>query len=139
MNFTVETARSEQLKALDYAEEIFNGRLMGYTDALFTGADRRHVLAVTGLPFSVPIANRLMNDELLYPLLQSNETDLLLSLRGNVTFYEGDENYNDKLGCVGCYQYDPVEYRKTSIKKITKEASEHTTDYIMNKLYGEIE
>ena len=86
MNFTVETARSEQLKALDYAEEIFNGRLMGYTDALFTGADRRHILAVTGLPFSVPIANRLMNDKLLYPLLQSNETDLLLSLRGNVTF-----------------------------------------------------
>ena len=62
------------------------------------------------------------------------------NIKGNpYAFYEGDENYNDKLGCVGCYQYDPVEYRKASIKRITKEASKHTTDYIMNKLYGEIE
>lgn len=30
------------------------------------------------------------------------------------SYYEGDENYNESIGCVGCYQYDPVEYRKTS-------------------------
>ena len=92
MNFTVETARSEQLKASDYAEEVFNGRISGYTDALFTGADRKHVLAVTGLPFSVPIANRLMNDELFYPLLQNDDNDLLLSLRGNITLYKNEES-----------------------------------------------
>lgn len=50
-------------------------------------------------------------------------------------FYEGDEDYNPKLGCKGCYQYDPVEYRKTTVKKISKEASKHTVDYIMGKLY----
>ncbi len=48
-------------------------------------------------------------------------------------FYKGEEDYTEELGCVGCYQYDPVEYRKTSVKRIANEASE----YIMNKLYGE--
>lgn len=46
-------------------------------------------------------------------------------------FYEWDENYTDELGCVWCYQYDPVKYRKTSIEKISKEAS----NYIMKKLF----
>lgn len=55
------------------------------------------------------------------------------------SFYEGNEDYSKDLGCVGCYQYDPVEYRIQSTKRIAKEASEHTTDYIMNKLYGELE
>lgn len=59
------------------------------------------------------------------------------NLLGNpYSFYEGDENYNDELGCKGCYQYDPVEYRMQSVKRITQEASKHTTDFIMNKLYG---
>ncbi|MBO7054076.1 MAG: hypothetical protein J6W37_01660 [Bacteroidales bacterium] len=60
------------------------------------------------------------------------------NLKGNpYSFYDGDENYTTELGCVGCYQYDPVEYRKQSTKRIAKEASENTTDYIMKKLYGE--
>ena len=46
-------------------------------------------------------------------------------------FYRGDENYTDELGCVGCYQYDPVAYRKESVKKIAKEAA----DFITSKLY----
>ncbi|GHU47866.1 hypothetical protein FACS1894200_03920 [Spirochaetia bacterium] len=55
------------------------------------------------------------------------------NIKGNpYPFYEGDENYNPELGCKGCYQYDPVEYRMTSVKKISKEAA----DFIMNKLYG---
>lgn len=58
------------------------------------------------------------------------------NIKGNpYSFYYGDENYTDELGCKGCYQYDPVEYRKTCTEKISKEASEHTIDYIMNKLY----
>lgn len=60
------------------------------------------------------------------------------NLKGNpYSFYAGDENYTYDLGCVGCYQYDPVEYRKQSVKRIAKEASENTTDFIMKKLYGE--
>lgn len=46
-------------------------------------------------------------------------------------FYKGDERYTDDLGCVGCYQYDPVAYRKESVKKIAREAVE----IIMQKLY----
>ena len=54
------------------------------------------------------------------------------NIEGNpYSFYEGDENYTEDLGCVGCYQYDPVEYRISSAKKL----SEETVDYIMNKLY----
>lgn len=47
-------------------------------------------------------------------------------------FYAGDENYNQELGCVGCYQYDPVAYRRESARKIVKEAA----DFIVAKLYG---
>lgn len=62
------------------------------------------------------------------------------NLKGNpYPFYEGDENYTEDLGCVGCYQYDPVEYRKASVKRIAKEASDKTTEFIMDKLYGDDE
>lgn len=60
------------------------------------------------------------------------------NIKGNpYSFYEGNENYTKELGCKGCYQFDPVEYRRQSVKRIAKEASEHTTDYIMNKIYGD--
>lgn len=60
------------------------------------------------------------------------------NIKGNpYPFYEGDEKYTDELGCVGCYQYDPVAYRISCVKKITKEASEHTSEFIMKKLYSE--
>lgn len=60
------------------------------------------------------------------------------NIKGNpYPFYEGDEHYTEELGCVGCYQYDPVEYRKSSVKRICKEASEHTAEYIMRLLYPE--
>lgn len=62
------------------------------------------------------------------------------NIKGNpYPFYESDENYTKELGCKGCYQYDPVEYRKQSVKRITKEASEATTEIIMKKLYGDDE
>jgi hypothetical protein len=56
------------------------------------------------------------------------------NIKGNpYAFYEGDEDYVAELGCKGCYQYDPVEYRKTSVKKITKEIVED----VFSKLYPE--
>ena len=63
------------------------------------------------------------------------ETDLrwnAKNLKGNpYPFYEGEEKYTKELGCRGCYQFDPVEYRKTSVVKISKEVTEN----IMKKLY----
>lgn len=47
------------------------------------------------------------------------------------SYYEWNEKYTNDLGCVGCYQYDPVKYRKESVKKISKEAS----DYVAKKLF----
>lgn len=60
------------------------------------------------------------------------------NLLGNpYPYYKGDEKYNEKLGCEGCYQYDPVEYRRTSARRIAKEAIAHTVDFVMKKLYDE--
>ena len=56
------------------------------------------------------------------------------NIKGNpYEFYEGNENYTQDLGCIGCYQYDPVEYRKTSVRKISKEVCND----ILKKLYPE--
>lgn len=56
------------------------------------------------------------------------------NIAGNpYSFYEGDENYTEQLGCVGCYQYDPVAYRKCRVHRLIKETSES----IMEKLYPE--
>lgn len=62
------------------------------------------------------------------------------NIKGNpYAFYEGDENYSEELGCIGCYQYDPVEYRKISVMRISEEAAKQTADFIFNKLYSEDE
>ena len=54
------------------------------------------------------------------------------NIEGNpYSFYQGDENYTEDLGCVGCYQYDPVEYRIQSALKISQE----TADFILEKFY----
>lgn len=53
------------------------------------------------------------------------------------SFYDGDENYTDTLRCVGCFWYDPVEYRKTSIKKVAIEATTTAVDIVLGKLYPE--
>ena len=58
------------------------------------------------------------------------------NIKGNpYSYYEGNEKYTEELGCKGCYQYDPVEYRKESVRKITKETCEN----ILKKLYPEDE
>lgn len=49
------------------------------------------------------------------------------------SFYEGDAEYQGT--CVGCYQYDPVQYRKSCVLKI----SEETRDFILNKFYPDDE
>ena len=54
------------------------------------------------------------------------------NIEGNpYSFYKGDENYTESLGCIGCYQYDPVEYRIQSVKRV----SEESVDTVMQKLY----
>ena len=52
-------------------------------------------------------------------------------------FYAGSERYTADLGCVGCYQYDPVAYRKITTQNIIKEATKNTAEFIMKKLYGD--
>lgn len=58
------------------------------------------------------------------------------NIKGNpYSFYVGDEIYTTDLGCIGCYQYDPVAYRKCTVKRISEEVCAD----IMKKLYGEQE
>jgi len=58
------------------------------------------------------------------------------NLLGNLySFYEGDENYTEELGCIGCYQYDPVMYRKRSYYIISKE----TKEFILKKIYPDLD
>lgn len=65
---------------------------------------------------------------------QSNKRWDAKNIKGNpYSFYQGDVDYTAELGCVGCYQYDPVEYRKSMVRRISSEASE----FIMAKLYPE--
>ena len=69
---------------------------------------------------------------------QTNKRWDAKNLKGNpYSLYEGSAEYTENLGCKGCYQYDPVEYRKQSAKRIAQEASQNTTAFIMKKLYGE--
>jgi hypothetical protein len=60
------------------------------------------------------------------------------NLKGNpFEFYYGDENYTEEVGCKGCYQYDPVEYRKTVVIKVGKMAAKEAVDAVFKKLYPE--
>lgn len=60
------------------------------------------------------------------------------NLKGNpFEFYIGDENYTEELGCVGCYQYDPVEYRKTVVIKVGNLAAKKAVDLVFKELYQE--
>ena len=44
------------------------------------------------------------------------------NIKGNpFSFYAGDCHYTEKYGCEGCYQYDPVAYRKWCVKKLLEE------------------
>jgi len=67
------------------------------------------------------------------------ETDIrwdAKNIKGNpYSFYKGDKQYTKELGCVGCYQYDPVKYRITSVWRISKE----TLESILKKFYPELD
>lgn len=71
------------------------------------------------------------------------ETDIRWSaknIKGNpYPFYKGDERYIEELGCEGCYQYDPVEYRKETCRMLIEEATKNTAGYILHKLYEDDE
>ncbi len=61
------------------------------------------------------------------------------NISGNpYSFYEGDEKYTEELGCKGCYQYDPVEYRIQSVRRLSEEAIQQSVDFVMKKLYPEL-
>ena len=67
---------------------------------------------------------------------QTNKRWDARNIEGNpYPYYLGDENYTEDLGCKGCYQYDPVEYRKESARRLIAESAEHTAEYMMCKLY----
>ena len=91
MNFTNETARSEKITALQKAEIVFGDRLQKSTDSVFTDALRNKVLAVTGLPFYMPVASALINDPQLYSLLGNKGNNTLLTVGENISLQYDNE------------------------------------------------
>jgi len=62
------------------------------------------------------------------------------TLQGNLfEFYNGDENYAQEVVCVGCYQYDPVEYRKTVVVRVGTMVAKEAVDAVFKKIYPEDE
>jgi hypothetical protein len=60
------------------------------------------------------------------------------NIKGNpFDFYAGNENYSEELGCKGCYQYDPVEYRKVVVRKVGELSAKEAVDKVFKKLYPE--
>ncbi|GHT34120.1 hypothetical protein FACS189434_09730 [Bacteroidia bacterium] len=60
------------------------------------------------------------------------------NIKGNpYPFYEGDEEYNIELGCVGCYQYDPVQYRKTTYRKVGDICAKKAVNAVFEELFPE--
>jgi hypothetical protein len=62
------------------------------------------------------------------------------SLKGNpFEFYYGDENYTEEVGCKGCYQYDPVEYRRKVVIEVGIMAAKDAVEMVFKRLYPEEE
>lgn len=60
------------------------------------------------------------------------------NIKGNpFDFYAGNENYSEELGCKGCYQYDPVEYRRVVVRKVGELSAKEAVDKVFKKLYPE--
>ena len=56
--------------------------------------------------------------------VEANKRWNVKNLKDNLfEFYYGDEKYTEEIGCVSCYQYDPVEYRKTVVIKVSQMAT----------------
>ena len=60
------------------------------------------------------------------------------NLLGNpFDFYEGTEQYTPTLGCIGCYQYDPVAYRRYVVRTVADMASRKAAETVFELLYPE--
>jgi len=63
---------------------------------------------------------------------ETNKRWCARNIAGNpYDFYDGTEEYTPDVGCRGCYQYDPVEYRIQSALRLSHE----TADFILKKFY----
>ncbi|MCR5066606.1 MAG: hypothetical protein K6A14_00920 [Erysipelotrichaceae bacterium] len=90
MIYTSQTARTEINQASEHASEVFAGRLCSFTDALWLGADKKKIFAVTGLPFRAPVAGKLLNDAQLKSLSEEGD-EILLSLSQDICLYRDSQ------------------------------------------------
>ncbi|MBQ6560416.1 MAG: hypothetical protein IJL85_06260 [Erysipelotrichaceae bacterium] len=88
MNFEIETSRKQKIDALSYAKEIFQDRLQDCSDALFRNANRDRVIVYTGLKHYAPICMHLINDPIIYDLLNQYEESILID--DDLDIFAGD-------------------------------------------------
>lgn len=85
MKFTTETARNGSISPLSLAEDLFE--LQQCSDAVITDIHDQTVLAVTGLPFYMPLALALVNDPQL-SFINENDGSLLVDVSGEPQLYD---------------------------------------------------
>lgn len=90
MFYTAESARATTLTAAQAAKKCFEKHLRGDTDAVFLGGDRSRVLAATGLPFAMPVCDRLRAAVPVRALLQAVRGSLLFDFQDGVACYGED-------------------------------------------------
>ncbi|MBR2805934.1 MAG: glycosyl transferase [Oscillospiraceae bacterium] len=90
MSFTKETSRSAARDAIKTAAEVFGNRLHGYTDALFRDSTGTRVIAFTGLGFYAPVLVHVINDPLLFGILESRDGDVLIDGK-DLSVYSGSD------------------------------------------------
>ena len=94
MNFEIETSRKQIKEALPYAKEVFGDKLYGKSDALFNDASRNKIIVYTGLKTYAPICTHIINDPVLYDVLNRYDENILIKDE-DLSIYAG----NDLLIC----------------------------------------
>ena len=89
MHFKTETSRKQTKSALELAGMIFGDRLGGATDALFTNSARGRVIAFTNMKYYAPILTHVINDPLLYGIVSSSASSILID-NDDLTIYTED-------------------------------------------------
>ena len=91
MNFNVETSRTQKTNALDKALDIFKGKTIDYTDALFTDSDRDRIIALTGMDYYAPVCMHIINNQTIYDYLKDIPSDVLFIRKDDFKVFTENE------------------------------------------------
>ena len=91
MNFKTETSRSETIKAIDKAAQLFKEKLNKESDVLYLDSSREKVIAFTGMDIYAPVCMHLENDSQLYENFSQYDGSILIDASDMDTMYVNDQ------------------------------------------------